>query len=255
MRPRPPWPPSAEPHTNQTIHTMKALSNVHSTVPRSMLHAFAAIAILVSADPLFAASKPATSKPEAPKTAAPKTAAPKAAATSTERRGTVKYTSPDENIDAQIVIHNDGENFVAEITKSPGTPLLKITAKFGTDPKATGLTEKHMLSVHVSGPLSHGGGWTWKPSDLAKKNSAAKLKDHSHVWGALPEVFMWGEAHATGDTFRVCMPDIVIHGRAGGGEVLRFDYARHENPTGEALTLKDLRKQPVLESVICHLDK
>src|SRR6185295_15175785 len=99
------------------------------------------------------------------------------------------------------VIHTDGEKFLAEISKDAGTPLLKITAKFGTDPKG-GVPENHMLSVSISGPLSHGG-WKWKPSDLMKKNAAAKLKDHSHVWAALPEVFMWGDAHAKGETFRV----------------------------------------------------
>jgi hypothetical protein len=66
---------------------------------------------------------------------------------------------------------------------------------------------------------------------------------------------MWGEAKGKGEAFRVTLPDIVMHARAASGEVQRFDYNRHENPTGEPLALRDLRKQPVLESVICHLDK
>ena len=179
----------------------------------------------------------------------------KPAKNSTERHGQVKFSSPKEQIVGEIVIRHDGENFLAEITKGPGVPLLKISAKFGTDPKSPGLAEKHMLSARVSGPLAHGG-WTWKPNDLTKKNfKPAKLKDPSRAWGALPEVFMWGEAQAKGGSFRVFLPDIVMHARASDGEVQRFDYTRHENPTGEVLPMKDLRKQPALETVTCHLDK
>ena len=179
----------------------------------------------------------------------------KPAKNSTERHGQVKFSSAKEQIVGEIVIRHDGENFLAEITKGPGVPLLKISAKFGTDPKSPALAEKHMLSAHLSGALSHGG-WTWKPKDLTKKNfKPAKLKDPSRAWGALPEVFMWGDAQAKGESFRVCLPDIVMHARAGDGEVQRFDYTRHENPTGEALPMKDLRKLPARETVICHLDK
>jgi hypothetical protein len=46
-----------------------------------------------------------------------------------------------------------------------------------------------------------------------------------------------------------------MHARTGNGEVRRFDYNRHENPTEGPLPLKDLKKLPVLEGVICHLDK
>ncbi len=173
----------------------------------------------------------------------------------TERHGQVKFSSGKEQIVGEIVIRQDGENLVAEITKGPGVTLLTLTAKFGSDAKAKGgLEEKHMLSVRASGPLSHGG-WTWRPRDLTKKNfKSEKLKDSSRAWAALPEVFMWGDAQAKGDSFRVTLPDIVMHARAGEGEVARFDYIRHQNPTGEALAMRDLKKQPALESVICHLD-
>jgi hypothetical protein len=180
---------------------------------------------------------------------------PKPSASATQRNGQVKFTSAGEKIVGEIVIRHDAENFLAEITKGPGVPLLTISAKFGTDPKSKDLTEKHMLIARATGPLSHGG-WTWKPKDLAKKTySTEKLKDSSRAWGALPEVFMWGDAQAKGESFRVCLPDIVMHARAGHGAVQRFDYARHRNPTGEALPMQDLRKQPALETVICHLDK
>ena len=171
-----------------------------------------------------------------------------------ERHGQVKFSSADEQIAGEIVIRHDSDNFRAEITKGPGGPQLTISAKFGTEPHAKTATDRHMLSARVSGPLAHGG-WTWRPRDLSKKSfSPAKLKDPSRAWGALPEVFMWGEAEAKGEPFQVFLPDIVMHARAGNGEVKRFDYTRHENPTGEALPLNDLRKQRALETVTCHLD-
>jgi hypothetical protein len=90
---------------------------------------------------------------------------------------------------------------------------------------------------------------------MSKKSfSTAKLKDHSRAWGAFPEVFMWGEAEAKGEAFQVFLPDVVMHARAGENGVKRFDYKRHENPTGEALPMNDLRKQPAIETVVCHLD-
>jgi hypothetical protein len=225
-------------------------------------------ALLLAAYPATAADpKPAaTTKPAAdtkptadPKPAAETKPAAKPAAKAKpdanmhERHGQVKFSSAKEQIVGDIVIRHDGEKFRAEITKAPGVPLLKLTAKFGTDPKLKEDTERRMLSVRASGPLAHGF-WTWRPNDLSKKKSGDKLKDPSRAWAALPEVFMWGEAQAKGEGFRVCLPDIVMHARGGDSEVKRFDYARHENPTGETLPLKDLRKQPVLETVICHLD-
>jgi hypothetical protein len=180
---------------------------------------------------------------------------PKPSANATQRSGQVKFTSASEKIVGDIVIHHDGENFLAEITKGPGVPLLTISAKFGTDEKSKTLPDKHMLIARATGPLSHGG-WTWKPKDLTKKNfKLAKLKEPSRAWGALPEVFMWGDSQAKGENFRVCLPDIVMHARSGSGEVQRFDYTRHENPSGEPQAMKELRKLPALETVICHLDK
>ena len=103
--------------------------------------------------------------------------------------------------------------------------------------------------------------WT---KDLTKKNfSPEKLKDPSRAWAALPEVFMWGEEQVkwfhpgredSGEPFRVCLPDIVMHARATNGEMKRFDYTRHEVPPGKELAARDLKKQPALETVVCHLD-
>ena len=172
-----------------------------------------------------------------------------------ERHGQVKFSSAGEKIEGEIAIRHDAYHFHAKITKADGAPLLTISAKFGTDPKVKESKEKQMVSASFSGPLAHGG-WTWKPKDLTKKNfSPAKLKEPSRAWGALPEVFMWGDAQAKHESFRVCLPDIVMHARTGSGEVQRFDYIRHQNPTGEALPMRDLKRQPALETVICHLDQ
>ena len=180
---------------------------------------------------------------------------PQPSASATQRNGQVKFNSASEKIVGEIVIRHDAENFLAEITKGPGVKLLTISARFGADPRSPELAEKHMIIARATGPLAHGG-WTWKPKDLTKKNfSPAKLKEPSRAWGALPEVFMWGDAQAKHESFRVCLPDIVMHARTGSGEVQRFDYIRHQNPTGEALPMRDLKRQPALETVICHLDQ
>jgi hypothetical protein len=180
---------------------------------------------------------------------------PEPPANSTQRSGQVKFDGPDGQIVGDIVIRHDAENFVAEVTKGPGLPLLKISARFGQGKRPEEIQERHMLIVRASGPLA-GGGWTWRPKDMTKKSfKTEKLKDSSRAWAALPEVFMWGDALAKGEEFRVCLPDVTMHCRTGGDSVTRFDYKRHENPTGEALPLKDLRKQKALETVICHLDQ
>lgn len=179
------------------------------------------------------------------------TSTPTKPSAGTERHGQVQFSSATDQIVGEIAIQHDGKHFRAEVTKGPGVPLLKLHATFGPDPKAK--DENHLRSVSATGPLAHGG-WTWRPKDLGKKTSADKLKDSSRAWAALPEVFMWGEAQAKNEPFRVCLPDIVMHARVSDGEVKRFDYTRHENPTGVALPIRDLKKQPKTETVIVHLD-
>ncbi len=176
---------------------------------------------------------------------------PTKTASGTERHGQVKFSGGGEQIVGDIAIRHDGKYFYADITKGPGVTLLKLSARFGPDP--TIKDENHLRYVRATGPLAHGG-WTWRPNDLAKKSATDKLKDASRAWAALPEVFMWGEAQAKGEPFRVCLPDIVMHARVNDGEVKRFDYTRHENPTGEPLPLRDLKKLRASETVVCHLD-
>jgi len=178
---------------------------------------------------------------------------PKPSANATQRSGQVKFSSSTENIVGDIVIRYDEKNLLAEITKGPGVTLLTLSAEFETDPAKGHLKERHMKIVRASGPLSKGG-YVWRPTNLSEKNYTKKLKDPSRAWGALPEVFMWGEAKANGQDFRVCFPDIFMRARAGNGEVLKFNYTRHEKPPEAALDMKQLRKQPVRETVICHLD-
>ena len=172
----------------------------------------------------------------------------------TERHGQVKFSSAKEQIVGEIAIRHDKNHFHAEITKGPGVPLLTISAKFGIDSKSKENKELQMISSRISGPLAHGG-LTYRPKDLAKKTvSTGKLSDPNYAWAALPEVFMWGEGEATGEKVRVTLPDLAIHARTDDGHVKLFDYSRHQNPTGQPLPLRDLKKQPVLEKVICHLD-
>ena len=181
---------------------------------------------------------------------------PKPAPSWTQRSGQVKFSSAKVNFVGDIVIRHDDRNFVAEISKGPGVPLLKLSAKFGADPKLKALPENHMLVVKATGPLSRGG-WTWNPKSLTTTRILfpPNMKPAARAWAALPEVFQWGNEQAKGADFRVCLPDITMHAKAGHGRVQRFDYSRHENSTGNALPLNDLRKMPVLETVACQLDK
>ena len=213
----------------------------------------------------------------------------------TQRNGQVKFTSPGEDIIGEIAIRYDADHFLAEITKGPGVPLLSISAKFGTvkfsreTPASSQTPTKHMLVVHATGPLAHGG-FTWRPELNTEQNySQKKLKAHYRAWSALPEVFMWGEAKAKGETYQVCLPDLIMDFRTRNGEIAGFRYVRLDPyevrrflygvppSPDEVIGLKDvpqtkkdqkklltlaLRKPasrkpglPVLERVECVLDK
>ena len=178
---------------------------------------------------------------------------PKHSANIVERHGQVRFSGGGQEIVGDIAVKHDEEHFRAEITKGPGVPLLKLYARFGLDPKMKESGESHLRFVSASGPLAPGL-WTWRPNELSKSKASEKLKEPSRAWVALPEVFMWGEAQAKGQPFRVCLPDVVMHARVLDGQVKRFDYTRHANPTGQPLPLRDLKKQPQTETVICHLD-
>ena len=181
---------------------------------------------------------------------------PKPAASWKQRSGQVQFSSGDVKIVGDIVIRHDGENFLAEISKGPGLPMLTLSAKFGADPKLKTLPEKHMLSMQATGPLAKGG-WTWTPESMTNERTlfTPNMKDSSRAWAALPEVFAWAEARGKGEQFRVCFPDITMGGDTGKDGVRWFNYQRHENPTGNPLVLAELKKLPTTATIVCHLEK
>jgi hypothetical protein len=78
----------------------------------------------------------------------------------------------------EIVIRHDRENFLAEVTKGPGLPLLRIYGKGA-----------HGEQVTARGALARGS-WSGSP-----EKAPAALK----TWAALPAVFQWANAKASGD--------------------------------------------------------
>ncbi|MEQ1852984.1 MAG: hypothetical protein ABMA01_15510 [Chthoniobacteraceae bacterium] len=167
----------------------------------------------------------------------------------TERTGQVKLSSADASIVGDIVIRHDADNFVAEISKGPGLPLLKLSASFGTGAGGS----REMLAVRATGPLARGG-WTLKPESVGDgMNPNAKI--HSRPWAALPEVFQWGEAVAKGGKFEVRLPDITMRAKTAHGRVQGFEYQIRDNPSRLVLDDGELAKRAALESVVCILDR
>jgi hypothetical protein len=219
MKPRQRPPPSPEPRTetaSQTNHSAMKTSRqtLHRIARCSAPFALAATALLLGAC----------------STTPPKSVLAKNA---TERHGQVKFSSSDgEDIVGEIAIVHNADYFRAEITKGPGVPLLSISAKFGTENFSNSKVavpetpSRHMLVVHASGPLAHGG-FTWRPERNTEKNySPKKLKAHYRAWSALPEVFMWGEAKSKGETYQVCLPDLIMHYGVSKGDLASFRYVR-----------------------------
>jgi hypothetical protein len=87
--------------------------------------------------------------------------------------GQIQSTGGKTAIVGEIVIRYDRENFLAEITKGPALPLLRIYAK-GTKPD----------SVVTRGALARG---TWS-------GSPAKAPPALQAWAALPEAFQQARA-------------------------------------------------------------
>ena len=106
----------------------------------------------------------------------------------------------------EIAIRYDDENFLAEITKGPSLPLLKIYGK--------GL---HADEVIAQGALARG---TWKGAPV---NAPAALQ----AWVALPEAFHWAEARKDGDrSYSIQLPGVTTGGRRTGGKLAYLEYAR-----------------------------
>ena len=106
----------------------------------------------------------------------------------------------------EIVIRYDDENFLAEITKGPSLPLLKIYAK--------GL---HAEQVTVRGALAKGT-WTGSP---------AQAPGALQAWVALPEAFHWAQARKDGDrTYSIQLPGVKTGGRKAGSDLTYLEYER-----------------------------
>lgn len=174
---------------------------------------------------------------------------PTPSASWTERSGQVKFSSADASVVGEIVIRHDADNFVAEISKGAGLPLLKLSASFGTGAGGS----REMLAVRATGPLARGG-WTLKPESVSDGMNP-NTKIHSRPWAALPEVFQWGEAVAKGGKFEVRLPDITMRAKTAHGRVQGFEYQIRDNPGREVLDSRELAKRAALESVVCILDR
>jgi hypothetical protein len=106
----------------------------------------------------------------------------------------------------EIAIRYDDENFLAEITKGPSLPLLKIYAK--------GL---HAEEVTARGALARG---TWK-------GSPADAPEALQAWVALPEVFHWAQARKEGDrSYSIQLQGLKTGGRRVGEDLTYLQYER-----------------------------
>ena len=106
----------------------------------------------------------------------------------------------------EIAIRYDDENFLAEITKGPSLPLLKIYGK-GAHPE----------EVVVRGALARG---SWKGAPSAAPEAL-------QAWVALPEVFHWAIAQKDRNPFyTINLPGIKTAGSRDGDALKHFEYTR-----------------------------
>jgi hypothetical protein len=106
----------------------------------------------------------------------------------------------------EIAIRYDDDHFLAEITKGPSLPLLKIYAQGA-----------HPAEVVVRGALARG---SWKG---APANAPAALQ----AWVALPEVFHWAVAQKDRNPFfTITLPGLKTAGSRDGDALSRFEYTR-----------------------------
>lgn len=92
--------------------------------------------------------------------------------------GQIQSTGGTVPIVGEIVIRHDRENFLAEVTKGPGLPLLKIYGK-----------GQHGEQVTARGALARGS-WSGSPTSAPKPLKA---------WSVLPGVFQFAQGKARGD--------------------------------------------------------
>lgn len=131
--------------------------------------------------------------------------------------GQIQSSGGTTDVVGEITIRADTENFLAEVTKGPGLPLLRIYAK-GAHPR----------EVIIRGALARGG---WK-------GDPANAPEALQGWALLPEVFHWAHAGAKGDgNFVFSKADVNRGARRKGNVIVYFDYKRGG------------------EKIVCHLDR
>jgi hypothetical protein len=120
--------------------------------------------------------------------------------------GQIQSSGGTTPIVGEIAIRYDDQNFLAEITKGPSLPLLKIYAKGA-----------HAEEVVVRGALARG---SWKGAPAA---APAALQ----AWVALPEVFHWALAQKDRNPFyTINLPGIKTAGSRDGDALKHFEYTR-----------------------------
>ena len=120
-------------------------------------------------------------------------ALPHPQATWAQATGQIQASGGQTPIVGEIAIRHDDRNFLAEVTKGPSLPLLKIYA-----------TGSHGEEVTLRGALARG----------AWRGAPAKAPENLRAWAALPEVFHWAHRHANGDdSYRINAPGIQYNAR------------------------------------------
>lgn len=117
--------------------------------------------------------------------------------------GQIQSTGGKLAIVGDIVIRHDPENFLAEISKGPSSPLLRLYAKGAHGEKVT---------AHVPGR----GGWSGSPA-----SAPGVFKS----WAVLPEVFQWAQSQAKGsNAVALQTPGIQPSVRTSGKKVTYLEY-------------------------------
>jgi hypothetical protein len=128
--------------------------------------------------------------------------------------GQIQTTGGAVPIVGEIAVRYDADNFLAEITKGPGLPLLKIYGKGA-----------HSELVTVRGALARGS-WSGSPA-----TAPAALQ----AWVALPEAFHWARAKADGQPYSIELPGVITGAHRVGKDLTYLEYTRGG------------------EKIICHL--
>ena len=119
--------------------------------------------------------------------------------------GQIQTTGGRIAIVAEIAVRHDAANFLAEISKGPGAPLMRIYAKGA-----------HGEQVTVRGDR---GSWSGSPSRAPKALQA---------FAALPEVFQWAQAQRRGDTaYALSLSDVQAAPQRSVGGYTVLEYQRN----------------------------